>query len=92
MKRKEKENNALKLIRFIVLVLFIVLLFTPRWIDRTVIAGIALAGTAGSILFLLVSMLPRLSVPAFLKNLSLPRRQIRGKRKRKAEPMTWKHC
>lgn len=75
MKRKKKENNSLKLIRFIVLVLFIVLLFAPRQIDRTVIAGIALAGTAGSILFLLVSMLPRLSVPAFLKNLSLPRRQ-----------------
>lgn len=72
MKRKEKENKALKLIRFIVLVLFIVLLFAPGQIERTVIA---LAGTAGSIFFLLVSMLPRLSIPAFLKNRSLPRNQ-----------------
>lgn len=75
MKRKKKENKALKLIRFIVLVLFIVLLFAPGRIGRTAIAGIAFAGTAGSIFFLLVSMLPRLSVPAFLKNRTLPRNQ-----------------
>lgn len=75
MKRKKKESNALKLIRFIVLVLFIVLLFAPKRIDRTAIAGIALAGTAGSILFLLVSMLPRLSLPAFPKNPFFPQKQ-----------------
>lgn len=75
MKRKKKENKALKLIRFIVLVLFIVLLFAPGRIGRTAIAGIAFAGTAGSIFFLLVSMLPRLSVPTFLKNRTLSRNQ-----------------
>lgn len=74
-KIRKKEHKSLKILRFIVIVLFILLLFAPKQIDRPVIASIAIAGTIGSILFLLLPMLPRLSAPTFLKKFRFPHDQ-----------------
>ena len=56
------------MIKAAALVLFLALLFTPEQRNRSVIAGIAITGIAGSFLFLLMPMLPHISAPSFLRN------------------------
>ena len=82
MKTRKTEHNSIKIIRVATLILFLALLFTPEQMNRTVIAGIAIAGITGSLLFLLIPMLPRIPVPAFLRDTHLhiqKRRKIRQK-------------
>ena len=83
MKTRKTEHNSIKIIRAAALVLFLALLFTPEQMNRTVIAGIAIAGITGSLLFLLIPMLPRISVPAFLRDTHL-HIQKRGKNRQKS--------
>ena len=81
MKTRKTEHNSIKIIRAAALILFLALLFTPEQMNRTVIAGIAIAGITGSILFLLIPMLPCIS-PAFLRDTHLhiqKRRKTRQK-------------
>lgn len=65
MKTRKTEHNSIKIIKTAALVLLLALLFTPEQMNRTVIAGIAISGITGSLLFLLIPMLPHISVPAF---------------------------
>ena len=64
MKVRRKKSKSLKILKSVVLVLFLSLLFVPDNINRSVIAGIALAGILGSLLFLIVPRLPRIPSPA----------------------------
>ena len=64
MKVRRKKSKSLKILKSVVLVLFLSLLFVPDNINRSVIAGIALAGILGSLLFLIVPHLPRIPSPA----------------------------
>lgn len=64
MKVRRKKSKGLKILKSVVLVLFLSLLFVPDNINRSVIAGIALAGILGSLLFLIVPRLPRIPSPA----------------------------
>ena len=64
MKVRKKKSKSLKILKSVVLVLFLSLLFIPENINRSVIAGIAIAGIWGSLLFLIVPRLPRIPSPA----------------------------
>lgn len=68
MKTRKAENKSIKIIKAAALVLFLALLFTPEQMNRSVIAGIAIAGITGSLLFLLIPMLPHISALSFLRN------------------------
>ena len=59
MKVRRKKSKSLKILKSVVLVLFLSLLFVPDNINRSVIAGIALEGILGSLLFLIVPRLPQ---------------------------------
>ena len=83
MKTRKTEHNSIKIIRSAALVLFLALLFTPEQMNRTVIADIAIAGITGSLLFLLIPMLPRISVPVFLRD-THSHIQKRGKNRQKS--------
>lgn len=82
MKTRKTEHNRIKIIRAAALILFLALLFTPEQMNRTVIAGIAIAGITGSLLFLLIPMLPRISVPSFFKNTPFHRQKRRKSRQK----------
>lgn len=62
MKTRKKEHKNIKIIKAAALVLFLALLFTPEQRNRSVIAGIAIAGITGSLLFLLIPMLPHIPI------------------------------
>ena len=83
MKTRKTEHNSIKIIRSAALVLFLALLFTPEQMNRTVIADIAIAGITGSLLFLLIPMLTRISVPVFLRD-THSHIQKRGKNRQKS--------
>lgn len=83
MKTRKTEHNSIKIIKAAALILFLALLFTPEQMNRTVIAGIAIAGITGSLLFLLIPMLPHISVPAFLRD-THSHIQKRGKNRQKS--------
>ena len=68
MKTRKKEHKSIKMIKAAAIILFLALLFTPEQRNRSVIAGIAITGIAGSFLFLLMPMLPHISAPSFLRN------------------------
>ena len=51
MKTRKEEHRSIKLIKAVALILFLALLFTPEQRNRSVIAGIAITGIAGSFLF-----------------------------------------
>ena len=68
MKTRKEEHRSIKMIKAAALVLFLALLFTPEQMNRSVIAGIAIIGIAGSFLFLLIPMLSHISVPSSLRN------------------------
>lgn len=68
MKTRKKEHKSIKILKAAALVLFLALLFTPEQMNRSVIAGIAIAGITGSLLFLLIPILPHIPVPSFLRN------------------------
>ena len=69
MKTRKKEHKSIKIIKAAALVLFLALLFTPEQRNRSVIAGIAIAGITGSLLFLLIPMLPHIPVLSYLRNI-----------------------
>ena len=69
MKTRKKEHKNIKIIKAAALVLFLALLFTPEQRNRSVIAGIAIAGITGSLLFLLIPMLPHIPVLSYLRNI-----------------------
>lgn len=69
MKTRKKEHKSIKILKAAALVLFLALLFTPEQMNRSVIVGIAIAGITGSLLFLLIPMLPHIPVPSFLRNI-----------------------
>ena len=64
-----------------VIALFLALLIPSERLNRSMITGIALAGILGSILFLVISKMPRISAPSFLKRIRLPKIAKRQKRK-----------
>lgn len=68
MKTRKAEHKSIKMIKAVAIILFLALLFTPEQRNRSVIAGIAITGIAGSFLFLLMPMLPHISAPSFLRN------------------------
>ena len=68
MKTRKVEHKSIKMIKAVAIILFLALLFTPESIDRSVIAGTAITGIAGSFLFLLMPLLPHISAPSFLRN------------------------
>lgn len=68
MKTRKTEHKSIKIIKAASLILFLALLFTPERMNRSVIAGIAITGIAGSILFLLLPMLPQIQIPSFRRN------------------------
>ncbi len=68
MKTRKVEHKSIKMIKAVAIILFLALLFTPEQRNRSVIAGIAITGIAGSFLFLLMPMLPHISAPSFLRN------------------------
>ncbi len=68
MKTRKEEHRSIKMIKAVAIILFLTLLFTPEQRNRSVIAGIAITGIAGSFLFLLLPMLPRIPVPSSLRN------------------------
>ena len=72
MKVRRKKSKSLKILKSVVLVLFLSLLFVPDNINRSVIAGIALAGILGSLLFLIVPRLP------LIPSLALKRKSARS--------------
>ena len=82
MKTRKVEHKSIKMIKAVAIILFLALLFTPESIDRSVIAGIAITGIAGSFLFLLMPMLPHISVPSSLRNTHTHKR----KKQKKAAP------
>ncbi len=65
--KARKEKKSLLFLKMIVAVLFASLLFTPENSNRTLIAGIAIIGIIGSLLFLIIPMLPRIRMPQFTK-------------------------
>ena len=69
MKTRKKEHKSIKILKAAALVLFLALLFTPEQMNRSVIAGIAIAGSTGSLLFLLIPMLPHIPVLSYLRNI-----------------------
>ena len=75
MKTRKEEHRSIKLIKAVALILFLALLFTPEQINRSVIAGIAITGIAGSFLFLLLPMMPHISVPSSLRNTHTRKKQ-----------------
>ena len=62
MRTRKKEHKSIKILKAAALVLFLTLLFTPEQRNRSVIAGIAIAGITGSLLFLLIPMLPHIPI------------------------------
>ena len=62
MKTRKTEHNSIKMIKAVAIILFLALLFTPEQRNRSVIAGIAIAGITGSLLFLLIPMLPHIPI------------------------------
>ena len=68
MKTRKAEHKSIKMIKAVAIILFLALFFTPEQRNRSVIAGIAITGIAGSFLFLLMPMLPHISAPSFLRN------------------------
>lgn len=79
MKTRKAEHKSIKMIKAAAIILFLALLFTPESIDRSVIAGIAITGIAGSFLFLLLPMLPRIPAPSFLRNTHTHKRKKQKK-------------
>lgn len=79
MKTRKAEHKSNKMIKAAAIILFLALLFTPESIDRSVIAGIAITGIAGSFLFLLLPMLPRIPAPSFLRNTHTHKRKKQKK-------------
>ena len=82
MKTRKKEHKSIKIIKAAALVLFLALLFTPKQMNRSVIAGIAIAGSTGSLLFLLIPILPHIPVLSYLRNIC-PHIHRHQKRKQK---------
>ena len=81
MKTRKTEHKSIKMIKAVAIILFLALLFTPEQRNRSVIAGIAITGIAGSFLFLLIPVLPHISAPSFLRNTHTHKRM-----KQKKEP------
>ena len=79
MKTRKIEHNSIKMIKAVALILFLALLFTPEQRNRSVIAGTAITGIAGSFLFLLIPMLPRIPVPSSLRNTHTHKRKKQKK-------------
>ena len=75
MKTRKTKHNSIKMIKAVAIILFLALLFTPEQINRSVIAGIAITGIAGSFLFLLLPMMPHISVPSSLRNTHTRKKQ-----------------
>lgn len=84
MKTRKTEHNSIKIIKTAALVLLLALLFTPEQMNRTVIAGIAIDGITGSLLFLQIPMLPHISVPAFFKDTHSHMQKHRKNRKKRS--------
>ncbi|MEY8482594.1 hypothetical protein AALD74_12175 [Lachnospiraceae bacterium 48-21] len=82
MKTRKTEHKSIKILKAASLILFLALLFTPEWMNRSVIAGIAITGIAGSLFFLLLPMLPQIQFPSFQRN-TRPREPKNKKRKQK---------
>ena len=82
MKTRKTEHNSIKMIKAVAIILFLALLFTPEQRNRSVIAGIAIAGITGSLLFLLIPMLPRIPVLSYLRNIC-PHIHMHRKQKQK---------
>ncbi len=79
MKTRKEEHRSIKMIKAVALILFLTLLFTPEQRNRSVIAGTAITGIAGSFLFLLIPMLPRIPVPSSLRNIHTHKRKKQKK-------------
>ena len=79
MKKRKTEHNSIKMIKAVAIILFLALLFTPEQINRPVIVGIAITGIAGSFLFLLIPMMPHISVPFSLRNTHTHKRKKQKK-------------
>lgn len=79
MKTRKEEHRSIKMIKAVAIILFLTLIFTPEQINRSVIAGIAITGIAGSFLFLLLPMMPRISVPSFLRSTHTHKRKKQKK-------------
>ena len=79
MKKRKTEHNSIKMIKAVAIILFLALLFTPEQINRPVIVGIAITGIAGSFLFLLIPMMPHISVPLSLRNTHTHKRKKQKK-------------
>ena len=81
MKTREKENKSLKIIQMTVIALLLALLIPSERLSRSVITGIAFTGILGSMLFLVIPKMPRISAPSFLKRIRLPKIAKRQKQK-----------
>lgn len=83
MKNAKKQRKSTKLIRITIIALLLALLFSPERLNRSLITGIVITIIFGSLLFLLVSLMPRIPVPSFLRNIRFPRTKKRRKKKQK---------
>ncbi len=79
MKTRKEEHRSIKMIKAVAIILFLALLFTPEQRNRSVIAGIAITGISGSFLFLLIPMMPHISVPFSLRNTHTHKRKKQKK-------------
>lgn len=83
MKRRKRKSKTLKILRITILLLLAAIIFIPNQINRSVIAGIAITGIAGSFLFLLIPLLSHISIPIFRRNSSIQQNHKSKKQKRK---------
>lgn len=71
MKRKQKEKKSLVFLNVVVVILFAALLFTPENSNRRLIAGVAIIGIIGTLLLLIIPMLPRIQMPRVSRKTSV---------------------
>ncbi len=87
--KARKEKKSLLFLKMIVAVLFASLLFAHENSNRSLIAGIAIIGIIGSLLFLIVPMLPRIRMPQFTKRTHVTS-SPKPERLSKTETLLWR--
>lgn len=63
MKQKRTVYHSMLFLKMILAILFVVLLFAPRTVNRSLLAVIAITGIIGTFLLLVIPMLPRIRKP-----------------------------
>lgn len=81
MKQKRTVYHSMIFLKMIVAILFVVLLFAPRTINRSLLAVIAITGIIGAFLLLVIPILPRIRKPQL-------NRQNKLKKRPSSEPLS----